>query len=437
MPYKLLLVVVTLLAVRVPVFAQDTWSWGHRIEIRANYRWSDAEEFRLMFPPGAALRTADPGHHVELNVADLQLDLGYGNWLAARAKVHAQAKHRRNPTSEDRQIDADELWVRIGQKPEFLERPERTSFFVQAGKFPKMERQPVRLLESYGLAATAFNRFEDVQVLVGGTIGRNFYWRAQAANGNPLFIRDANALAGDNGTPASIGPPPALPNPEFGSGFPILYNAETEDLFFDTSKMQLGEALGYRWQREDETLGFDLIVFHYERDLADTVDLTGTLYGGDLDILRIGPADDPMLPDRGLPLQGRTKREYGARLYGEWNNATAILQYTRQTIAGLDREGWEVEAGYRIPLALGPVESIQPAVRASGITNDFGPVPGFPAPSIWWDWTKLDAGVRVGLERGFDVTFEYTKHNIGSAVTATNPRQPEQREALVTVRWRV
>ena len=79
--------------------------------------------------------------------------------LAARAKVHVQAKHRRNPTTTDKQIDADELWVRIGVKPELLERPKGTSLFVQAGKFPKMERQPLRLLESYGLAATSFNRF--------------------------------------------------------------------------------------------------------------------------------------------------------------------------------------------------------------------------------------------------------------------------------------
>ena len=86
----------------------------------------------------------------------------YGTAFTAHAQLHGVDKYRRNPTSEDRKIDADELWLRVGPKPDFLERPARTSFFLQMGKFPKMERQPIRLLESYGLAATAFNRFEDV-----------------------------------------------------------------------------------------------------------------------------------------------------------------------------------------------------------------------------------------------------------------------------------
>jgi hypothetical protein len=414
-----------LFVVSLPAIAQDVWNLSHRLELRANYRWSDEESHPAPFPPGSRLQTPDPGSHVELNVADVQFDASYGNWLAARAKVHVQAKHRRNPTSEDRQIDADELFVRIGQKPEFLDRPEGTTFFVQAGKFPKMERQPVRLLESYGLAATAFNRFEDVQVLVGGTVGRNFYWRAQAANGNPLFLRDANALAGDNGTDDRIAGRPT----EFASGFPILYNAETEDLFFSTENVQIGEALGYRWQRADETAGFDAIVFHYERDMADRVEMTGSNYGGDLDLLVLD--DIPGVPPRGFPIEGRKKREIGARVYAEWHAATLIAQYTSQTIAGLDRTGWEVEAGYRFPLAFGPIESIQPAVRASGLDNGFGRVVGFPSPSFWWDWLKYDAGVRVGLKHGLDVTLEYTKHHVESTGILHLP------EALVTVRWRV
>lgn len=429
---KLVVVSFAMLFVCAGASAQSAWSWGHRFELRGNYRWTDDEVHPVPFPPDAALRTVDPGHHLELNVADVQLDLGYGELFAARAKVHAQAKHRRNPTSDDRQIDADELWVRIGQKPEILARPEGTTFFLQAGKFPKMERQPVRLLESYGLAATVFNRFEDVQVQAGGTIGRNFYWRAQIANGNPLFLRDANALAGDNGTDLVV----RGEEPELGPGFPILYNAETEDLFIDTSNLQVGEALGYRWQRPDETLGFDLIVFHYERDMAETQKLTGSNYGGDLDILRIGPSDG--LPSAGLPLQGNKKSEYGGRLYGEWHNLTAIAQFTKQHIAGLQREAWEGEVGYALPLKLGIVESIQPAVRVSGLMNRFGPrfapVGAFPAPSFWWSWTKIDAGIRIGLTRGLDVTAEYSKHNVGT----TRPGiKLGQREALVTVRWKV
>ena len=425
MPYKLW-VSVALSVVCLPAIAQNSWYASHRLELRADYRWSDEESHPVPFDENVTfeLRTPDPGHQVELNVADVQLDAGYGDLFAVRAKVHVQAKHRRNPTSTDRQIDADELFVRIGPKPEFLDRPAGTTVFLQAGKFPKMERQPVRLLESYGLAATSFNRFEDTQVLVGGTIGRNLYWRVQAANGNPLFFRDPNALAGDNGTDEEL----RGETPEFGSGFPILYNAETEDLFFNTDHVQVGEAIGYRWQRDDQTAGFDAIVFHYRRDMADREELTGTNYGGDLDLLVLDEL--PGVPPRGLPIEGRTKREIGARVFAEWHAATFIGQYTSQTIAGLDRQGWELEAGYRFPVALGPVESIQPAVRASGIDNDFGPVAGFPAPSIWWNWQKYDAGVRVGLHRGLDVTVEYTHHEVDSRFLLN------LQEALVTVRWR-
>lgn len=435
MPSKLPFVFVALLFVCAPLFAQeqkDVWSWAHKTEIRANYRRSGDEVVSLRFPDGAALKTPDPGSHVELNVADIQLDLGYGDWMAARAKVHFAAKHRKNPTSTDDDIDADELWVRLGVKPEYLARPKGTSFFIQAGKFPKMERQPVRLLESYGLAATSFNRFEDVQVLIGGTIGRNFYWRAQAANGNPLFMRDPNALSGDNGTARQL---IEHKEPRFGSGFPILYNAETEDLFFDTSNVQIGEALGYRWQSDDESRGFDVIVFHYQRDLADTVALTGTLYGGDLDLLVVKGSEVGDTTDRGLPItDSRRKEEFGTRIYGEWGNATAIAQMTWQEVAGLKREGWELELGYRWALKLGPIESIQPAVRVSNLDNHFIGHPQFPAPSVRWDWRKYDAGVRVGLTHGLDVTFEYATHD---AFNAAGRVPIDMSEALVTVRWRI
>lgn len=442
MPQKLFAFLISLVvcsSVFCPSASAQTvtgWTLAHRFEVRANYRNSANENFPLRFPfppdslpPGRTqgfMETPDPGGHFDLSVVNLQLDANYGNWLAARAKVHVRDLYRANPTSSDRRIDADELYVRIGQNPEFLERPEKTSFFVQAGKFPKMERQPTRLLESYGLAATVFNRLEDVQVMVGGSVGRNFYWRLVGANGNPLFFRDANALAGDNGTPELR----ERPNPvtKYGSGFPILYNAETEGLFFDMSHVQFGQALGYRWARPDDTLGFDLILFHYKRELAGRAELTGTFYGGDLDLLD-GTAGFS------LPISGNNKEEIGGRLYAEWHKATAILQFTKQEVAGLHREAWEGELGYRFDVSLGPVHSIQPAVRVSGLTNRFRGPAQYPAPSVWWQWGKIDGGVRIGLPYKLDLTVEYTTHNVGVPVTA--PRDLHLRETLVTLRWRV
>ncbi|HEX7154193.1 MAG TPA: hypothetical protein VF618_22080 [Thermoanaerobaculia bacterium] len=417
----------------LPALAQeDSWTYRVRTELRANYRNSPEARFELQFPfppialpPGQTkgfMETPDAGGNVELSVAAFQLDLGYGEWFGARARIHLEDKYRRNPTSTDRKIDADELFVRLGQMPELLERPDGTTFFLLAGKAPRMERQPVRLLESYGLAATSFNRFEDVQLMGGGTVGRNFYWRLVVANGNPLFMRDANALAGDNGIPELREP---FPNPAIKSGFPILYNAETEDLFFDTSNLQFGQGLGYRWRTEDQTLGFDALLFHYDRELADRAELTGTFYGGDLDLI-----DDVLDQNVGLPLTSRKKEEWGGRLYAEWYGLTGVAQFTKQNLAGLWREGWEGEVGWRLPLQRGCLQYVQPAVRYSQLDNRFRGRPTFPAPSLWWDWTKTDFGVRVGFTHGLDLTVEHSIHDIVS------PRPLDVTETLVTLRWR-
>jgi len=432
-----------LFAFCTPLLAQDPatspenpWNLRHRVEIRVNYRDSEAERFQLRFPfppsflpPGQRfgfLETPDPGSRAELSVVNLQLDADYGKWFGARARFHLVDKHRYNPTSSDRRVDFDELFIRVGQKPEMFDRPDGTSFFAQIGKAPKMERQPLRLLESYGLASNAFNRFEDTQLLVGGTAGRSFYWRLQVANGNPLFFRDPNALAGDNGTPRFRQPDNPNPVPELGSGFPILYNAETESLAFEAEHLQFGQALGFRWQSADASRGFDAIVFHYKRELADAVDLTGTFYRGDLKLLN-GPFNLG-----GLPISGRNKEESGARIFAEWSGLTAIAQVTLQDIADLGRIGIELEAGYRFAWKLGPLVSIQPALRYSQLENDFvGNAAIYPAPSVWWDWQKIDAGIRIGFERNIDLTIERAMHDVEA------PRELNIDETLVTFRWRI
>ena len=419
----------------LPLLAQtDSWTFRTRLEFRANFRDSKEAAFPLRFPfPSVQLpvgqtvgfeQTVDPGRHGELSVAQVRLDAIYGNIFAAHAQLHAEDKYRRNPTSEDKKMDADELWVRLGPKPEFLERPARTSVFLQMGKFPKMERQPIRLLESYGLAATAFNRFEDVGFMTGGSIGRNFFWRLQATSGNPLYFRDPNALAGDNGIHELLLP---HPNPRLKSGFPILYNTETEGYALNTEHVQFGQAIGYRWQNSAQTFGYDAIAFHYRRKMSDAENapLTGTFYGADLDLLE-GPLD------RGITLRGNTKEETGARIYTEWHRLTSTIQFTKQLFAGLYRQGEEIEAGYQIPLGNRWIPSIQPAVRWSALQNSFkGDPTAFPAPSIWWNWVKIDYGVRIGLPHNTDLTVEHARHSIAS------PRKIHPDETLVTLRIRV
>jgi hypothetical protein len=417
-----------------PLTAQtDRWTFRTRLELRANYRDSKPAAFPLRFPfPPEFLpvgqtvgfeQTVDRGRHGELSVAQIRLDANYGNIFAAHAQLHGQDKYRRNPTSEDRKFDADELWIRLGPKPDFLARPSGTSFFVQMGKFPKMERQPIRLLESYGLAATAFNRFEDVGFMSGGTAGRNLYWRLQGTSGNPLYFRDPNALAGDNGIKELL---QLHPDPRLKSGFPILYNTETEGYALKTDHVQFGQAIGYRWQNDAQTYGFDAIVFHYRRSMADEEHLTGTFYGAELDLLN-GP--EPF--NISLPIKGRRKEETGLRIYTEWHGLTAIGQFTKQLFGGLHRQGEELEAGYQIATHLRLLPSIQPTVRWSGLQNSFKGPREFISPSVWWNWVKVDYGVRIGLSHNADLTVERAKHYIVA------PRKLHPDETLVTLRVRL
>lgn len=425
-----------LLFIAASAFAQEAapaWTYGARLEIRANYRDSKEAKAALKFPfPPSFLpvgqtvgfeETVNAGKHTELSVVQARLDASYGHLFTAHTQFHVQDKYRRNPTSEDKRVDADEAWIRFGDNPSFLDRPAGTSVFLQLGKMPKMERQPIRLLESYGLAATAFNRFEDVQAILGGSVGRNLYWRLVGANGNPLYFRDPNALAGDNGIKELLQP---NPDPYLKSGFPILYNTETEDYFFNTRHFQFGQGLGYKWQNDAQTFGFDAVAFHYRRKMVFEDHLTGTFYGAEIDLL-----DGPDGSGIGLPIHGNKKEETGARVYIEWGKLTSTMQYTKQHVAGLGRAGWEGEFGYRIDLPRG--NSVMPVFRASGLTNDFRAKADkrYPAPSVWWPWTKLDYGIRIGLPRSTDLTIEHAKHNIGAPVKV----RPD--ETLVTLRIRV
>lgn len=415
-----------LLFVPTIAFAQSDWSFRYKFEFRGNFRDSREDRFALKFPfPPSFLpvgetvgheETVNPGQHLELSVAQVRLDAAYRSLFAAHAQFHGQDKYRRNPTSEDRKTDFDEIWVRLGPKPDFLERPAGTSAFLQFGKFAHPERQPIRLLESYGLAATAFNRMEDSGLMAGGSFGRNLYWRLTGTSGNPLYFRDPNALAGDNGIKELLQP---NPNPKLKSGFPILYNAEVEGYVLKTDHMSFGQMLGYRWQNDAQTFGFDAIAFHYRRSLPFEEHLTGTFYGADIDLL-----DGPDGFGISLPVHGNRKEETGARVYSEWQHLTAIAQFTKQAAAGLHRQGEEVELGYQFG-------RIQPAIRWSALQNFFKGPKTFVTPSMWWNWIKVDYGVRMTLTRTIDLTVERARHNIAA------PVKLDLGETLATLRVRM
>jgi len=169
--------------------------------------------------------------------------------------------------------------------------------------------------------------------------------------------------------------------------------------------------------------------FYYRTRLSEKARLRGTFYEGDLDILD-GAGDVP------LPISGNRSERYGGNLDVRLGGLSAFGQVVHETLAGLPRTGFEVEAGWRIvlgdladPGALFP--AIQPAIRFSRLENDFHAPPAFVAPSFAWDWEKLDVGLRVTIVERLDLTLEYAHHDVAA------PRKIRHDEALATLRLRL
>jgi hypothetical protein len=267
---------------------------------------------------------------------------------------------------------------------------------------------------------------------MGLYLGRRFYLKASYTTGNPLFLRDPNALAGDNGTPERLRTRPDTV-PEFGAGIPILYDAEIED-FELGSNAEIGVALGLRLGGESATRAAELQVWGYQRTLADRVDLDGTFYGGDLDLLN-GPA-----AGFGLPLSGDEKEEFGANLWLYLGGLSFFAQYVDQEVAGMARLGYDAELAWSFDLplvwAIGGKQvlpHIQPAVRFSHLDPEFvGGSANFPAPSLRWEWDKLDYGLRVTLIEDLDLTYERNENEfiLGNGTHRTND------ETLLTLRYK-
>jgi hypothetical protein len=410
-------------------------------EAKLHYRDSVAIEVRNAFPfppdfipPGQTevfLRTPHAGSSLEFSNVSLigEGDLTPG--VAAKVEVHFLDLYNRNPTSSDDRVFVREAWVRLGRKYEALEGEPRTSFYVLAGMAPRYSKQILRRLESYGLWGTAVGRFEEPQVQIGGALGRSFYWRASVASGNPLFFRDTNALAGDNGTPERQ--PGRIRPAVFESGFPILYDAKATEINF-SGQFQWGAGLGLRFgSREGEKpRGLDLLGWYFKREMADRVPLRGTTYSGDLKLLQ-GVA----FP---LPFSGRDKIDRGLNLDARLGPLSVFGQYVDQDIAKLKRRGFETELAFRIPLdglflvGESPVGTwLVPVFRFSRIDNLFEAPRQHPAPSVDWDWNKYDIGLRFGVVRDVDLTVEFSRHDmfVGPARSRRN-LHPD--ETLVTLR---
>jgi hypothetical protein len=445
-------------APETPPAAADEAAGGHRprvrvgLEVKAHGRDSDSNRFPVGFPfppnflpPGQTQgfeETVDAGTHAELSVVTLLLDADWGEAVAAHVKLDAIDLYDRNPTSSDHEFDVDEAWIRFGREAEPATLPARSGAYVKVGKMPKFERQDDRHLESYGLVSTAFNRFEDTGVEVGVDLGRHVYLKGTWTQGNPVFLRDPNALAGDNGTPEVAGLD--FPDPALKTGVVILYDAEVEDLDVD-GEGEVGAGVGLRFADDAGESGVDLLAWGYRRDLAETVPLHGTFYGGDLDLLD-GPFNGlppaPGVPPlrEVFPFTGNEKEEVGANLWLYLGGFSFFGQYVDQDLGGLGRKGWEAEAAWSFDLPLAWAAggrqlfpAIAPAVRFSRLDPDYRAPSQTPSPSFAWEWDKLDYGLRLTIVEGVDLTVEYADNSfiLGSGAEREND------EFLATLRFKV
>jgi len=102
-------------------------------------------------------------------------------------------------------------------------------------------------------------------------------------------------------------------------------------------------------------------------------------------------------------------------------------QYVRQDLAGLDRNGFEVELSYVFDLPI----KISPVLRYSELNNNFRSPRNFITPSLSWNWRKIDYGVNIDFSDSLRLIVEYADNQIETAGGREN-----QNEWLLTLRWR-
>jgi hypothetical protein len=431
----------TLLMTTAAASAQDAQQ-PFRIggEIKFNLRDSAAAEAIVgtpfppeFIPPGQTAvyeRTVAKGSSLELQNLALIGEGDLMSGVSARFELHVLDLYNRNSTTEDDRVFVRDAWIKFHSDGETPRPDGEAQFYLLAGQAARFSKERFRRLESYGLWGTAVGRFEERQVQFGGAIGSHAYWRLSVASSNPLFFRDPNALAGDNGTSTRVA---GNVHPVLESGFPILYDAKAQDLTFN-HPAQWGFGGGGRWVQRDssgkaETQRLDVLGWYFRRSLADSVPLRGTFYSGDIKLLTGVPG--------ALPISGNDKIEWGANVEYARGGLRVFGQGVRQEIAGLPRQGYEIEAAYVFEthglLLLDETPAInwiQPVLRVSSIDNRFVTPHIYPAPSVGWDWKKYDMGVRIGIVRNVDVTAEFTRNStILETGEAIHPN-----EGLVTLR---
>ncbi len=410
-----------------PPVAEEPEGFRFGGEIKAGFRWSQAQESAIFGPNGQVtgfMRTPDPGSSFEIQHLAITGEGFVTSGVFAKFEVRFLDLYNRNPTSTDAMVFVRQAFVRFGDKPELLSGVRGGKAYALFGMAPRFSKQMTRHLESYGLVGTAIGRFEQPQLEIGGSLGEHIYARAMVGSGNPLFLRDTNALAGDNLSQA----PAPNPGATYQSGFPILYDAKVTELNV-AGGPEVGFGVGAR-VGGGEKAGADLLGWYFGRKLADTARLRGTDY----------PAELAVLKGNGFPIAttGDKRYEWGVNLQAKWKGGRLFAQWVEQDLAGASRYGAEAEIAWILPLSglflvgESPFGNwIQPVFRFSWLDNRFSAPRAYPRLAVQWPWKKYDFGLRFGLVRNVDLTAEYTFHHVFR--TATLPNLP-MKEFLLTLR---
>lgn len=398
-------------------------------ELDANFRHSDDSRVTSFYPYIRGQETVDPGSHAEISNVALLADYAPSPLWRAHLRFNGVNLYYRNPTSTDHPYDLAELWVRFGRETAAATVPEQPGAYLKLGKFARPEREEDRHLQSYGLVGTAFNLFEDAGLEAGADLGRHVFVKAAITQGNPLFIRDTNVLAGDTSDLLAAA---TKDSAKLNGGLTILYDTHVERL--DFSHPEVAGYLGWRLGEPGGPSGLELMAWGRRRRLAASYDLPGSPLDGDL--ATFSPLGTPIAPFR-----GNGKQEVGADLRVFHSSGLSLFaEVVDQLVAGLGRTGVEAEAAWKIDLPLAWAAGgrqlfpfITPVVRYSKLHNRFSNSIPTPEPSLAWDWEKFDGGLRCGLWEGIDLTAEYSYNRTYLTPSLTQ----NENEFLATLRIRL
>ena len=212
----------------------------------------------------------------------------------------------RNPTSTGQKVDIDEAWIRFGREPETATLAPGSGVYLKLGKIAKFERQNDRHLQSYGLVSTAFNRFEETGGELGVHLGRHFYLKAAGRRRQPgLPARSQRARRRQR----HAGAPAARPRPATSRAASPSSTTPTTPTSTSTASSRPAWGSAGAWRTRGGATASTCWPGGTSASSRTRVEIHGSFYGGDLDILNG--------PEAGVPAdvtyRDHERREAGGR----------------------------------------------------------------------------------------------------------------------------